>query len=64
MSRMRMRKLTKVAMVLCSIRLPLKHKELWQAAAAREGQSQSEFLRKAILDRAKDVLLSENDLDG
>ena len=46
-------------MILCSVRLPAKDKELWQAAAAQEEQSQSEFLRKVIRDRAKQVLLAE-----
>lgn len=51
-----MRKLTKRAMILCSNRLPLKHKELWQAAASLEGISQSEFLRNAIRDRSTRIL--------
>ena len=46
-------------MVLCSFRIPVKVKELWQAAAAQEEISQSEFLRKAIRYRAKQVLLAE-----
>ena len=46
-------------MVLCSVRLPAKVKDLWRSAAAREEVSQSEFLREAIRDKAKGVLLGE-----
>ncbi len=46
-------------MVLCSVRLPAKDKELWQAAAAQEEESQSQFLREAIVDRARRVLLAD-----
>ncbi len=52
------RTLTKRPMVLCSVRLPARDKGLWMAAAAREGESQSEFLRKAIFDRARRVLMA------
>ncbi len=45
-------------MVLCSVRLPGKDKELWQAAAAQVEESQSQFLREAIVDRARRVLLA------
>ncbi len=51
--------LTKRPMVLCSVRLPAKDKELWQAAAAQEEESQSQFLREAIVDRARRVLLAD-----
>ena len=53
------RTLTKRPMVLCSVRLPAKDKELWQAAAAQEEESQSQFLREAIVDRARRVLLTD-----
>lgn len=58
---MKKRIYTKRPMELCSVRLPTKIKELWRAAAAQEEISQSEFLREAIRDKAKDVLLGEQE---
>lgn len=52
------RKLTKRPMVLCSVRIPVRDKDLWQAAAAQEEESQSQFLREAIVDRARRVLMA------
>ena len=49
-------------MVLCSFRLPAKDRELWQTAAARDEESQSEFLRKAIRHLSRQVLLAEEKL--
>ena len=37
--------------------MPKKIKELWRSAAAQEEVSQSEFLRDALRDKAKSVLL-------
>jgi hypothetical protein len=50
---------TKKAMVWRSFRLPAKSVDLWRAAAAKEEISQSEFLRKAIRETARRVLLAE-----
>jgi len=50
---------TKWPMVLCSFRISVKVKELWQVAAAQEEESQSQFLREAIIDRARRVLLAD-----
>jgi len=58
---MKKRIYTKRPMELCSVRLPKRIKELWRAAAAQEEISQSEFLREAIRDKAKDVLLGEQE---
>ena len=58
---MKKRIYTKRPMVLCSVRLPTKIKELWRSAAAQEEESQSEFLREAIRDKAKGVLLGDQE---
>ena len=50
---------TKRPMLCVSLRLPVVERELWRAAAAREGASQSEFFRKAIAERAKKVLFND-----
>jgi len=50
---------TKRPMIPCSVRLPAKIRELWRSAAAQEEVSQSDFLRDALRDKAKSVLLGE-----
>jgi uncharacterized protein (DUF1778 family) len=55
----RKRVFTKRAMQLTSLRLPVSEAELWLVAARREQISRSEFLRRAISDRAKKVLLRD-----
>lgn len=44
-------------MALISVRVKVPDRDLLRVAAAREAVSQSEFLRKAIRDRAEKVLL-------
>jgi len=53
------RTLTKEAMRLTSVRVPRREAELWLVAAGREKISRSEFLRRAINDRAKKILLKD-----
>ena len=48
---------TKRAMEFLSVRVPRSDVELLRAAAAREEISQSEFLRQALRDRARRVLI-------
>jgi uncharacterized protein (DUF1778 family) len=50
---------TKKPMSFTSLRLPQAEAELWLVAARREKISRSEFLRRAISDRAKRVLLED-----
>jgi len=52
------KRFTKRPMVLCSVRISVRDKDLWQAAAAQEEETQSQFLREAIIDRARRVLLA------
>ena len=47
---------TKRAMDLIALRLPGQDRKLWRAAAAMEEISQSEFLRRAIAERVKQVM--------
>ena len=47
---------TKRAMDLIGLRLPGQDRKLWRAAAAMEEISQSEFLRRAIAERVKQVM--------
>jgi uncharacterized protein (DUF1778 family) len=49
---------TKKPMVPIALRLPCALRELWHSAAAREEISQSDFLRRAIEERATRVLLA------
>jgi uncharacterized protein (DUF1778 family) len=56
---MKAKNFTKKPMALSSFRLPAKDAELLRLAATREDISQSEFLRKAIRERSRRVLLSE-----
>src|SRR5215510_1321789 len=51
--------LTKEPMRLTSVRVPRREAELWLVAAGREKISRSEFLRRAINDRAKKILLKD-----
>jgi hypothetical protein len=53
---MKTRILTRRAMVYRSFRLLHKDVELWQSAALVEQISQSEFLRRAIRQRAERIL--------
>ena len=46
-------------MELMSLRVLTSDRDLLRVAAAREAISQSEFLRKAIRDRAQKVLLAD-----
>jgi hypothetical protein len=57
---MKRRKYTARAKVLRSIRLAKTQLNVWAAAAAKEEISQSEFLRRALTERAQRILLSEN----
>ena len=47
-------------MILNSFRLPVADSEVLKAAASSKGISQSEFLRQAIKEKARRVLLGEN----
>jgi hypothetical protein len=51
---------TKKPMSFTSLRLPQAQAELWLVAARREKISRAEFLRRAISDRAKKVLLEDH----
>ncbi len=51
-----MRTLTKKTMLLSTVRLPARDAEIWLSASALEGISRSEFLRKAIRERARLIL--------
>ena len=55
---MESRAFTKKPMRLSSVRISEGDSQLWRAAAAREEISRSDFLRRAIRDRARKVLLS------
>jgi uncharacterized protein (DUF1778 family) len=59
---MEQRKLTKRPAVMeqTSVRVPTADKELLYVAARREGVSQSEFLRLAIRERSRRVLLEDS----
>ena len=48
--------LTKRAMKFRAFLLPIEDLELWRSAAAREGLSQSEFVRRALKEKAGKVL--------
>lgn len=52
------KRFTKRPMILSSVRIRVRDKDLWRAAAAQEEVSQSQFLREAIIDRARRVLLA------
>ncbi|OGU70152.1 MAG: hypothetical protein A3H45_10530 [Ignavibacteria bacterium RIFCSPLOWO2_02_FULL_55_14] len=56
--------LTKRAMVLTSVRLPVADSQMLKAAASKEQISQSEFLRLAIRERSRHVLLPNNSGNG
>jgi uncharacterized protein (DUF1778 family) len=47
---------TKKPLALRSFRVPYRDVEAWQAAAAKLGVSQSEFLRQTLLTHALEVL--------
>ena len=56
--------LTKRAMVMTTVRIPVGLITLARAAAAKEEISQSEFLRRALRDRAKRVLMAIEEPSG
>jgi len=60
----RTRFLTKKPMMATSVKLPKEVAELLRAAALREETSQSQFLREAIRERAKRVLLEDIGAEG
>jgi len=53
------KRFTKRPMVLSSYRVTPSDNELFKAAAGKEGISQSEFLRRAIREKASRVLMAE-----
>jgi hypothetical protein len=52
--------LTKRPLALRSFRLPYRDVEAWQAAATKLEISQSEFLRQALRDKARETLVHDS----
>ena len=61
MQRMKSKRvLTKKPLALTSVRLPSEDVEAWQAAATKLEISQSEFLRQALRDKARETLVHDS----
>ncbi len=61
---MKPRCFTKTAMRLASVRMSTREIELLRAAAIQEDKSQSQFIREAVRERARKVLLADEDISG